>query len=120
MSMGDTRPRIAVVTGDLTIDWNLARTRRHKSEGGAWSADNSMRAYWQRGGAALLADVISGVAQDLGPTGEPPWEVRQMAAPTDAVCPEDLPYHHSYAIWSNRAGPKDPPVWRVEEFLGLD
>lgn len=120
MPAHEASSRLAVVTGDLTIDWNLARTRRDPADAEAWNADDSTRAYWQRGGAALLADVVAAVAGDLEEAGSGPWDVRRIAAPTDPVCPEDLPYHHSYAIWSNRGGSKDAPAWRVEEFLGPD
>jgi hypothetical protein len=47
-----------LVTGDVTIDWNLARSRRSRSGPSVWSADDTIRAYWQRGGAALLAGEV--------------------------------------------------------------
>lgn len=120
MTLASHSPKIAVVTGDLTIDWNLARSRREKGNGSAWNADDSTRAYWQRGGAALLADLITAVARENVEAGRSAWNVRGIGAPTENVCPEDLPYHHSYAIWSNRAPQDETPIWRVEEFLGLD
>ena len=98
MPAANARSRVVVVTGDLTIDWNLARTRRDKGEGSAWNADDSTRAYWQRGGATLVADLASVVAEDIAARGSEVWDVRQMASPTDAVRPQDLPCHHSYAI----------------------
>jgi hypothetical protein len=110
----DSRQATIVVTGDVTIDWNLARTKAKGTEGTYWSSGSSTRAYWQRGGAALLADLITAAAS--GNVRQ--WEVRQTGAPTQPICPEDLPYHHSYAVWSNRAASGEPPVWRVVEFLG--
>jgi len=38
-----TEPRVSkiVVTGDVTMDWNLARTRRSKDGVSFWSADDT-------------------------------------------------------------------------------
>lgn len=121
-------PKVMVVTGDVTIDWNLARTRRSDSRGQAWNADDCARAYWQRGGAALLADLIDGVADDLRQSGHADYSLRQMGAPRDQASPGDPRFHHSYAMWSlfdydfKSARDRDRPfqAWRVLEFLGLD
>jgi RyR domain len=122
------KPNIVVVTGDVTIDWNLARTRRSDSGGAAWNADDCTRAYWQRGGAALLADLIEAVADDLRQAGQADYSVREMGAPRDQALPSDPRFHHSYANWSlfdfdektSRDKNKPPQTWRVGEFLGLD
>ncbi len=44
-------PHPIIVTGDITMDWNLARTRRSKSEQSFWSANDTTSTFWQRGGA---------------------------------------------------------------------
>lgn len=119
---------LVVVTGDVTIDWNLARTRSSTSGAAVWTAADCTRAYWQRGGAALLADVIEAVAERLRQEGQADYAVRQTGAPQagEPICPDDPRYHHSYASWSLfEYGVKPPfhaekPAWRVEEFLGLD
>jgi RyR domain len=126
--MADTHdlPDAVVVTGDVSIDWNLARTRRSEGGGAVWNADDCTRAYWQRGGAALLADLIDAVARELRGAGQAECQVRRMGAPAEPVHPGDARYHHSYALWSLfKYGVKSPldrdrPAWRVEEFLGLD
>jgi len=118
--------RTILVAGDLTIDWNIASTRSSESRSLAWTAEDSTRAYWQRGGAALLSDLIEAVANQLRKSGQTMYEVCQMAAPRDPVHPGDDRYHHSYAMWSLfKSGARQSldaanPVWRVEEFLGLD
>ena len=38
-----------IVNGDVTMDWNLARTRRSVGPATEWNADDCTRAYWQRG-----------------------------------------------------------------------
>ena len=53
------------------MDWNLARTRRSDSDSEAWNADNCTRTYWQQGGAALLADLVEAIAEQLGQAGKP-------------------------------------------------
>jgi hypothetical protein len=114
--MSPTRsPRTVVVTGDVTMDWNVLRSRSAGSDGASWNARDVARACWQRGGALLLADLVESIALDMG-TG-PRIEVRQPAVPREGVCPDDPRFHHSYAIWA----PVPPHgAWRVEEFLGLD
>ena len=126
--MTPKNPKILVVTGDVTMDWNLARTRRSDSGGAAWNADDSTRIHWQRGGAALLADLIAGVADGLRRDGKGDYEVRQMNAPREDTRPGDARFHHSYAMWSlhnydvKSSRDKNKPLksWRVEKFLGLD
>ena len=108
-----------VVTGDVTFDWNLARTRGSPADGAGWSTDDCTRACQQRGGAALLADLIQAVADDLRSTGGQACNLRQTGAPREPVRADDGRFHHSYAMWSTyRQGEK--PAWRVAEFLGFD
>jgi hypothetical protein len=115
---------VVVVTGDATMDWNLARTRRSRGDTSAWGFDDCTRACWQRGGAALLADLIEAVADSLRQSGQANFVLRQMAAPREPVHPGDDRYRHSYAMWSpfksDERSPDEPPAWRVEEFLGHD
>lgn len=121
-------PKVIVVTGDVTMDWNLARTRRSDKGIAAWNADDCTRTYWQRGGAALLGDLVEAIAEELKRTGKPDYSIRQMGAPRDNALPGDSRYHHSHAMWSlfnydeKTARDKNKPkgVWRVSEFLGLD
>ncbi len=121
-------PKVIVVTGDVTMDWNLARTRRSDDGAAAWNADDCTRAYWQRGGAALLADLIDAVAAELRQAGKADYSLCEMGAPRDQVLPGDPRFHHSYAMWSlfdydaktSRDKNKPTQAWRVQEFLGLD
>ena len=46
--------KVVVVTGDVTMDWNLACTRNSEGSRLAWTAEDCTRTYWQRRGAALL------------------------------------------------------------------
>jgi hypothetical protein len=117
----DRTEQTIIVTGDIAIDWNLARTRRSTSDTSFWSADDTARTTWQRGGAALLADLVEAIARDL-PHGEGPgFSIRQTGAPPQSslVQPDDDQYHHSYAMWSLFKY-ENKPAWRVEEFLGLN
>jgi hypothetical protein len=118
--------KIAIVTGDVTMDWNLARTQRARDGAASWTRDDCTRACWQRGGAAMLADLIETVAADLSQTGKDGWEIRQPTSPYNPaqVHPGDPRFHHSYAMWSlfkyGEKPDKEKLVWRVAEFLGLD
>lgn len=83
--------KAVVVTGDVTMDWHLARSRSSESGRLAWTAEGSTRTYQQRGGAALLADLIEVVAKHSHQSGQANYQVWQMATPTDPVV-------HSYAL----------------------
>jgi len=115
MSKKTTSRREVVVTGDVTMDWNLARFQRARGDVvlRMWWSDDRTRACWQRGGAALLADLISVAAKQSGHL------VRQMDAPLEPVHPDDDRFHHAYALWDQFKGAKGQ-AWRVKEFLGLD
>jgi hypothetical protein len=119
-------PRLAVVTGDVTIDWNIAVARHAESRRRAtWDARDGTRLFRQRGGAALLADVITQVVESAPSDGVArPWRVLQTGAGL-CVNPDDKSFHHSYAIWSavertSRVKEARGEAWRISEFLGLD
>jgi hypothetical protein len=110
-----------IITGDIAMDWNLARTRRFRSDVSFWSMDDTTSTTWQRGGSALLADLVEAVASDGQRNRASQFAIRQTGAPrkSDNVQPDDKRYNHSYAMWAPvKYGEK--PAWRVEEFLGLD
>jgi hypothetical protein len=128
--------RTVVVSGDFTLDWNLARGRGPEARDHVWEAATCSRLRWQRGGAGLLADLIDGVAKRIH--CKPAIEVRQQgtprrpAAPEDPVIgPEDKRYHHSFASWkphefaakgskAAEGHEKADPAWRVSEFEGIN
>ena len=113
--------RTIIISGDVTIDWNLTRTRRSKNDIAFWSADDTTSTTWQRGGSALLADLVEAIAKNLHQEGAPQSLILQNNAPRKPgkVQPDNDHYHHSYAMWSQfKYGEKH--VWRVDEFLGLD
>lgn len=111
--------KVVVVTGDVTADWNLARSN-NQSAGSVWNPDNATSCYLQPGGAALLATVITAVAAETGN-----HDLRCMAMPEVKIFPGDSRFRHSYALWSpfkysTKSNDTEDPVWRVEQFLGLD
>ena len=124
--MANLKPnQTIVVTGDVTMDWNLARARQSKGDVSVWNANDSAGTTWQRGGSALLADLIEALAARLTAANSSIYEIRQTAAPRKAgkVLPESETYHHSYAIWAPHKfdlKSSEKTTWRVEEFLGLN
>jgi len=111
-----------VVAGDVTLDWHLARTRNLVDAGTAWNAADRTEIYGERGGAALMAALMTEVAVTLAST-RLAVEVAGPGAPTGPIVPGDPSVHHAYAIWSKvpcRRGDRDRRTWRAEEFLGLD
>lgn len=121
------QPRIvqAVVTGDVTMDWNIARTSSHRSLGLPWKSADSLRIYWQRGGAALLADLIKAVSKTLRDSGKVDSKIAIVDAPKKQIVqPSEKNYPHTYAMWKlfeqKKGESSKEKVWRVEDFMGLD
>ena len=117
--VADSRTKTVVVTGDLTIDWNLALTPSGENEGARNWKDNGARVYQQYGGTALLADLVSRVSKRLSKKEEKDWELRTIDLPRDPVVPGDRRFHHSHAVWSRFQTKGREPAWRVRDFQGL-
>lgn len=113
---------IAIVTGDVTIDWNLRRFRQRKeSPFQSWDPVDTVRASSQPGGAALVAELIDTIAETIRRDGGPDFEVRRAGAPGGPVQLDDERMNHSYALWSQyKRTDGQGLVWRVEESLGVD
>jgi hypothetical protein len=111
--------KIVVVTGDITMDWNLARINHRAGKEFIWNPDICTHASWQRGGAALLADLVETIASSSENLPQHNINIYQTAAPRQPVDPGDERYHHSHAIWSPIKD-EGQVVWRVAEFLGID
>jgi hypothetical protein len=114
----DEKPVTVVVSGDVTMDWNLAREPLGDGDEHA-----TTRAAWQRGGAALLADLVQTIASTV-PAGARPVTVRDVEAPSKPIPPGHAELNHSYALWTRTArsaGDKGPSsVWRSTAHLGVD
>jgi len=113
-----------VVTGDVTIDWNIARVRRADVIMHVWNAENLTTSFCQRGGVAMLADLIKNIVRNLNQEKQTNITVRQFSTPRGPINPCNSHFHHSYAIWSpfkldERKSGEGEKVWRVQEFLGL-
>jgi len=117
----ETSRRVAVA-GDVTMDWNLARTRKLLDGGTAWNAEDRTETYGGPGGAAVLARLVEEVGATLADEGLT-VQVAGPPVPQGPLSPGDPRFHHSFAVWSQypcRKGDRDRSVWRVAEFLGLD
>lgn len=99
------------------MDWNLA------CHGGEvepkWSPDQCTRLWWQRGGAALLSDLVEATVGMITQTMRAEVTILQPGTPRDPVPHADPRFHHSYALWSQYPS-DDGAIWRVRSFLGLD
>ena len=119
---GRDRVSTVVVSGDVTIDWNLARTRKLVDGGAVWNSEDRTETYGGPGGAAVLARLVEEVGGTLADEGLA-VEVTGPPGPQGSISPGDPRFYHSYAVWSQyprRKGDRDRGVWRVDEFLGLD
>ncbi|UCF60636.1 MAG: hypothetical protein JSV37_12855, partial [Anaerolineaceae bacterium] len=72
-----------VVTGDVTMDWSLARDVGERGE--RWRIDRCSRIWWQRGGAALQADLIQALATSVSEKDQITYRIYQPATPTEPV-----------------------------------
>ncbi len=111
-----------VITGDVTMDWNIACLRRTPGEAIGWvGEESSTRTFWQRGSVALLADLLIALARASKST-DTKFHVRQMAVPTEPVIPGDARFHHAYSLWSrfHQTIGANRQVWRMAEWLGFE
>jgi hypothetical protein len=126
MSTTQESTRAVVVTGDVTMDWNIACERSDGSGADGWSGEKARtRMCWQRGGASLLADLVEAVARHVATSSGNQYELHQVAAPKAPVVPGDPRFHHAYNLWSlfpysERGSSASRQVWRRAEWLGLD
>ncbi|OGN72213.1 MAG: hypothetical protein A2X25_00695 [Chloroflexi bacterium GWB2_49_20] len=122
----DSKNRLVVVTGDVTMDWNLARTGQAKRGAPVWSPNDTVDICWHRGGSALLADLLEAISADLLNEKSITGSIRQPAIPkvSAEAIPGDPKFHQSFAIWSEKKYAEKPPLdreraWRMDEFLGM-
>ena len=107
-----------VVFGDLTVDWNLAR-RVPRRAGRGWHPDLGARACPQRGGAGILADLLTAALDaDSGPAAR----VLGPDLAVERILPDDERLTHSYAAWAPFEAKRgeEHRVWRVDSPIGLD
>ena len=111
------------VTGDVTIDWNIAHVSRESHEQTDWIGEDICRMSWQYGSAVLLADLITAMTTQLKEELLFPIEVTSTHTTTqEPIDPYDPHYYHCYSVWApyrDKEAP-DTVIWRVERFLGLD
>jgi hypothetical protein len=120
MASNASSSKVVVVTGDVTVDWNITTSSLDRRQTRTRRMSAKTFTGWQPGGAALLADLVEKTSQLLSPAGET-WSIRQTDIPRQSVCPNDPAFNHSFAIWMEKEKKiKDKEkVWRVEAFLGL-
>ena len=106
-----------IITGDVTIDWNLIFFQSAQDSTTLWNANNTARACPQAGGAAMLSQLIEMLYKDPGE--KTPVRIHALHVPENGIHPADEKYNHSYAIWE-LLGEKDTKGWRVSRYLGID
>ena len=60
-----TQEKSIVVAGDVTMDWNIATSPGATRANPIWSQDVNSSISWQRGGSALLGDLLEEIARSL-------------------------------------------------------
>jgi len=113
-------PKIVVVAGDVTIDWNLGRIPLPPDPRMPGKRGTSTMSF-EPGGAALLGKLLTAIAKDIEEPGGEGIDVRTVGDPA-APRPGDGVHNHSYAIWSlhDRETGKGDSVWRIAQALGVE
>jgi len=116
--MSEAKNSVSIIaTGDVTIDWHILNQNYDSVNKAGWDQYRWTRACGQQGGAALLANLVEKIANQVSPeVGE--IRLNKPSVPK-IMNPQNHYFHHSYAIWSKFPGPDDY-AWRVVRFLGLD
>jgi hypothetical protein len=123
---GPSEKKKVIVTGDITLDWYLARdtVAQETGETRVLSRTHYMQGYRKAGGASLLGELIRKAADSARAEVEVPDPLKR--AETERI-PGAPPYWHSYSVCSRFLVPgeskKSEPkkyVWRVSDFLGFD
>ncbi len=121
---GLRQKKTVIVAGDVTIDWNIAWVQRTDASSYFWSKENLTKAFHQRGGAALLADLMEEVATVLSKSKRAGFKVCEVQVPDSQVNPNNASFNHAYALCKpfrkdeSTRGNTDM-VWRVAEFMGV-
>jgi hypothetical protein len=115
-------PLSVLVTGDVTIDWNIAHQSHKLCEPTDWTGEATGNMNCQFGSAALLADLITAMTKLPKNLHSPVKITRPDTPKLSSVSRYDPRYTHSYALWTEYCDkePGKDPRWRVERFLGLD
>ncbi len=118
-----------VVTGDITVDWMLAKLPATIAEP-RWSSETKAKTFRQAGGAALLAKLIHADAARLAQERtDGSWDVHGPKLTTDLLVRDDGSRYdagcdHGFSIWQpfrvSGESKKKRTIWGVSEFLGLD
>jgi hypothetical protein len=128
MAGGSAGKSRVVVTGDVTVDWNLARWSRF-AEGKEWPYDDTVRACPQLGGVVMLAKLLEGVCENLPPALGTIKPVQVKVDERKAFNPRDRCFRHSYVMWDPKVKDKSKQdeddddvekVWRASDFTGLN
>ncbi len=82
-----TKGKLIIVTGDITMDWNIAHIRRLGSLTHLWHADDLACAFCEPGGAAMLGNPIEAVAQKLSDSEVGHFRVRKPNIPRGQISP---------------------------------
>lgn len=108
-----------VVSGDVTMDCNIALSAEKSGNEQDWNTDNLACVSWQRGSVLMLHDLISETARQEDLSNE---EIE-----TRIICPQDDSHksdenvNRFFAKWSQyeeKSDRQENKIWRVEEFLG--
>jgi len=120
-------PISVVVTGDVTIDWNIAHTTHELLEPTEWTGDANCSMNWNYGSAALLGDIIATMENQQKDDFPIPIAVIRPLPPKEIPDRSfDPNIVHSYAVWaqySDKEACKHEQKkfqWRVKKFLGID
>ena len=115
--------RRVTVAGDVTLDWNLARTRKLADSGIAWNAADRTEMYGQPGRGRAYGrpdDRGGGDARCRRARRRGLRSGQSRRSRSSRAIPASTTPTRSGPRFPKKKGDRDKPIWRVEEFLGLD
>lgn len=118
-------PLTAVVTGDVTTDFNIAISQEKDSKKQDWNTNNYAQVYQQRGSALMLVDLIRALVKRSGLIAKNEDVRKRVACPHDRSSGRTASPNRFYSTWSKfeygtgKTDKEMSPVWRVEEVLGF-
>jgi hypothetical protein len=107
-----------IITGDLTINWYIARIRTSEGEGSLGDPRFETGAFRQPGGALLLGSFVKEMAKSL----KDKYSILSNELPIQES-PTLEGYWHSFTICSEfpkhaKSKETQETAWRIDEFLG--
>jgi hypothetical protein len=110
-----------VVSGDVTVDFNIGLSQENDGNEEDWNQDNCARVYRQRGSVLMLTDLLRAVVRRADTALSGALARKLVACPQDSAGLMRRPPHSFYTTWLQYEKEKGSSnkVWRIDNVLGF-